>query len=127
MKKNDNIFVKLHIEKNRDSGSLALNVHFDSETPNFFVDRNNINWYPTPEELEFVNEAFGLVSKNKPKRKNHSEKKTSNHTDKEKKDNYSNSQNEKTSDQKSQKDAENNQENKDLSDSEKKDVNEWFV
>ena len=63
MKKNDNIFVKLHIEKSRDSEGLSLNVHFDSETPNFYVDRSMINWYPTPEELDFVNEAFELVSK----------------------------------------------------------------
>jgi len=127
MKKNENIFVKLHIEKSRESGSLALNVHFDSETPNFFVDRNNINWYPTPEELEFVNEAFGLISKNKPKRTNHTNKKSTSHSTKDHKEDPPKSSNDKPENQKTQKEDGEAQENKDLSDSEKKDVNEWFV
>ena len=65
MKKNDNIFVKLQIEKDENSGELILNIRFDKETPNFFTDRDVISWCPTIEEIKFVNEAFELISKNK--------------------------------------------------------------
>jgi len=124
MKKNDNIFVKLHIEKNRDSGALALNVHFDSETPNFFVDRSMINWYPTPEELEFVNEAFELVCKHKLKGKSQKDKKNSTPLEKHKKEHSSKNYEEKPDESKSDKNKEGEST---LSESEKKDMNEWFV
>jgi len=122
MKKNENIFVKLQIEKNIDSGKLALNVHFDSDTPNFYADKNAINWYPTPEELDFVNEAFELLSKHKFNVKNNEDKKKVT-----KEDNSIKSYLEKSETTKIQKTKDENKQTTKLSESEKRDIDEWFV
>ena len=125
MKKNENIFVKLQIEKNTNSGKLALNVHFDSDTPNFYADRNSINWYPTSEELNFVNEAFELLSDHKFKSKNSEEKKIT--TQYEKQENTIKSDLEKSDSPKSDKPKDENKKIDTLSESEKREVDEWFV
>ena len=39
MKKSDNIFLKLQIEKDASSGDLILNIHFDKDTPNLFTEK----------------------------------------------------------------------------------------
>lgn len=124
MKKNENIFVKLQIEKNTNSGKLALNVHFDSDTPNFYADRNAINWYPTFEELDFVNEAFELLSNHKFKLKNNEEKIA---TQDEKQEYTPKSDLEKSDSPKSDKPKEENKKTDTLTESEKREVDEWFV
>lgn len=67
MNKNDNIFVNLQIEKDKHSGELIFNVQFDKSSPNFSVDKDIIKWLPTFEEIDFIVEAFELISKNKGK------------------------------------------------------------
>ena len=62
MKKNENIYVKLQIEKDQNSGDLMLNVNFDKAAPNFFPGKNEISWCPTIDEMDFVNEAFEMVA-----------------------------------------------------------------
>ena len=71
MSKYNKIYVKIQVEKDRDSGDLNLKAYFDPEAPNFFCDKNEISWVPTHEEIEFINEAFELVptSSYKPKDK----------------------------------------------------------
>jgi len=65
MSKNDNIFVRLQIERDHNSGNLMLNVHFDKKAPNFLLDKDNISWSPTLEEMDFIEETFGIIPKNK--------------------------------------------------------------
>lgn len=62
MEKNDNIYVKLQIEKDNHSGGLALGIYFDKNAPNFTIEKSGMNWCPTEEELEFILETYDLVS-----------------------------------------------------------------
>jgi len=72
MEKKDNIFVKLQIEKDYQSGGLTLGIYFDKNAPNFTIEKDGMNWSPTPEELEFIVETFDLVSNRKDHDKTHS-------------------------------------------------------
>ena len=63
MTKNQNTYVKLQIEKDQNSGGLALNVRFDKNAPNFNVEKDTISWSPTLEEIDFVNEAFDMIGR----------------------------------------------------------------
>ena len=68
MGKQNNIYVKIQLEKNDLTGNLILRTQFDANAPNFLQDDNQISWCPTTEELEFLNEAFNLLSKNQRKK-----------------------------------------------------------
>ena len=126
MKKNENIHVKLQIEKDRNSGKLTLNVHFDKDTPNFYTDKNVLSWCPTIEEIDFVNEAFEMISKCKSFKSGKKVKEDKVDTPVEKKtEDHSNE--EKTVASKPEKLDDDTKESDDLLDSEKKEVNEWFV
>lgn len=71
MKKQENIFVSLQLDKDITSGELVLNIQFDRNAPNFFTNKNTISWCPTNEELDFINEAFGMLSKRKHQKHDH--------------------------------------------------------
>jgi hypothetical protein len=64
MKKNENIFVSLEIQKDMETKGLFLSVQFDRNAPNFFQENEAITWLPTDDELHFLNEAFDLVGTN---------------------------------------------------------------
>jgi hypothetical protein len=68
MRKTDNIYVSLQLQKDETSGELLLSIQFDQDAPNFSKDDNAISWCPTIEELDFVSEAFGMLAKGKHKR-----------------------------------------------------------
>jgi hypothetical protein len=68
MKKQENIYVALQLDKDVTSGELVINIQFDRNAPNFFTNKNTISWCPTNEELEFINEAFGVITKEKHQR-----------------------------------------------------------
>jgi hypothetical protein len=126
MKKNDKIFVKLQIEKDESSGELMLNIHFDKDTPNFVTDKDVISWCPTIEEINFVNEAFEMISKGK--NYNQEKKVNENNTgpyEEKKTDDYSNE--EKVDNSKPEKEDKVNEEDSTISNTEKQEVNEWFV
>ncbi|MBN1860440.1 MAG: hypothetical protein JW840_03145 [Candidatus Thermoplasmatota archaeon] len=61
MKKNENIFVSLEIQKDMETKGLFLSVQFDRNAPNFFQENETITWLPTNDELHFLNEAFDLI------------------------------------------------------------------
>jgi len=61
----DNVFIKLQIEKDKQSGGLMLTINFDKNAPNFLSDTHEISWSPTCEELDFIIEMFGIISKRK--------------------------------------------------------------
>lgn len=65
MKKQENIYVALQLDKDATSGEIVINIQFDRNAPNFFTNKNMISWCPTKEELDFVNEAFGMLHKKK--------------------------------------------------------------
>ena len=60
-----NVNIKLEIY--RDKGKLSLLVRFDNEADNFIVEKDNYSWLPTIEEIELINEAFGVFSKDETK------------------------------------------------------------
>ena len=62
MDKNDNIFVKLQIEKDNQSGGLTLGIYFDRNAPNFSTEKNTVSWSPTLEEIDFITETFEMIS-----------------------------------------------------------------
>lgn len=66
MEKKENLFIKVQLEKEQYSGRLMINIYFDKNAPNFFLTNNTINWYPTMDELSFINETFTLLNKNTP-------------------------------------------------------------
>ena len=65
MIKNEKIHIRLEINKDPTTGELTLVTRFDPEAPNFTKDENGFNWFPTPEERAFLNEAFDMVLKRK--------------------------------------------------------------
>jgi len=65
MKRPENIYVSLQLDKDQISGNLLLNIQFDKNAPNFSTDKGIISWCPTIEELDFVSEAFDAIAKGK--------------------------------------------------------------
>jgi hypothetical protein len=69
MKKSEEIYVSLQLDKDVTSGEIVLNIQFDRDAPNFFTTKNTISWCPTIEELDFISDVFGLLSKGKRQRR----------------------------------------------------------
>jgi len=65
MKKNENIFISLEIQKDLESKGLSLSVQFDRNAPNFLENNQTISWCPTGDELDFITEAFAVIGGNK--------------------------------------------------------------
>jgi len=61
MKKNENIFITLQLQKDQESKALCLLVQFDKNAPNFSLEDGSLCWCPTSDELSFIAEAFSLV------------------------------------------------------------------
>lgn len=61
MKKNQNIFISLQIQKDAGTKGLHLSVEFDKNAPNISFDHETVNWYPTNDEINFIAEAFELL------------------------------------------------------------------
>ena len=60
---NENLFLNLLLEKDMQTKGMVLTVQFDSNAPNVTVSGDTVQWSPTNEELDFISEAFGLLSK----------------------------------------------------------------
>jgi hypothetical protein len=61
MKKNENIFISVQIQKDLESKKLLLSIQFDKNAPNFSTETDSIIWYPTGDEIDFIAEAFELI------------------------------------------------------------------
>jgi hypothetical protein len=61
MKKNENIFISLQIQKDLASKKLFFSVQFDKNAPNFSTENDTIIWCPTYDEIDFIAEAFELI------------------------------------------------------------------
>lgn len=64
MAKDDNVNIKLELNKNKNSGKIDIVAHFDNKAPNVIIENNEYFWMPTVEEKDFLNEAFSLVPTN---------------------------------------------------------------
>ena len=61
MKKNENIFISLQIQKDLESKKLMLSVQFDKNAPNISTENETLVWYPTCDEMDFISEVFELI------------------------------------------------------------------
>jgi len=57
--------IKLELSRNRSNGKLSLTVRFDTNAPNIQADKDSFVWFPTREETDLINEAFGIFSDEK--------------------------------------------------------------
>jgi hypothetical protein len=64
MKKNENIYISLELQKDLESKGLLLSVQFDRNAPNFFEGNGMLSWCPTSDELSFIKESFDLIGGN---------------------------------------------------------------
>ncbi len=63
MDKNQNIHIKLEINRDPNTGKLGLMAKFDQNAPNFEKDDEGFSWSPTQEERALLNEAFDMITK----------------------------------------------------------------
>lgn len=52
------VLFSLAIEKDTETNTLLLQVLFPHGAPNVTLTKTAIAWYPTADELEFLNEAY---------------------------------------------------------------------
>jgi len=71
MKRQENIYVSLQLEKDVTSGELMIAIQFDRNAPNFFTIKNMLSWSPTSEELDFINEAYSALNKGRHQKQPH--------------------------------------------------------
>lgn len=67
MEPKENLFIKVQLEKEHQTGKLMINIYFDKNAPNFYYNNETISWYPTMDELSFINETFTLLNQHKPR------------------------------------------------------------
>jgi hypothetical protein len=60
----DKIHIKLELCKDKNSG-LAIILHFNPKSPNFYKEKENYSWMPTSKEIKLLSEAFELITTNK--------------------------------------------------------------
>ncbi len=63
MASDDNVYIKVEVGRNPNSGELCIMTRFDENAPNFHNDENGFSWSPTWEERQFLNEAFKMLKK----------------------------------------------------------------
>ena len=60
------ILFSLAIEKDTETNTLLLQVLFPHGAPNVTLTKTAVAWYPTAEELEFLNEAYSIIATSQP-------------------------------------------------------------
>ena len=58
MSKDNEINIKLEVCRDNTSGKLIILAHFDSKSPNVFIDKDNYSWMPSIEEFNLITDAF---------------------------------------------------------------------
>jgi hypothetical protein len=66
MRKAD-IFCKIELIKDKNSGNITLTAHLNPQAPNVFTDEHTISWTPTFEEQTFLIDAILLLNKQQKK------------------------------------------------------------
>jgi len=65
MEKNNEINIRIQIDKDYNSGDFRINIFFNKDAPNLKVDKEYINWCPTDQEIEFLLETYDMIEKRK--------------------------------------------------------------
>jgi hypothetical protein len=56
------IHIKVELEREKDGEGLQVKIQFNPSAPNITInDKHEASWYPTQEEVEFINEVFSLI------------------------------------------------------------------
>ena len=66
MVRDNKINLKLEVCRDKTSGKLSIMARFNENAPNIFKEKGCYLWMPTPEEKDFLNEAFALIPLNTP-------------------------------------------------------------
>jgi hypothetical protein len=69
MKKNENVSISLQIQREKETNGMILGVKFNKDAPNFLLENDNITWYPTGDEIDFITDAFQLIEGSREKAK----------------------------------------------------------
>ncbi len=64
MSNDDNVYIKLELNKDKNSGKIDIITRFDNNAPNVIIENNEYFWMPTFEEKDFLNEAFLIINSN---------------------------------------------------------------
>ena len=67
MAKDPNIYLKLEVSRDRNSGNLNIIVHFDLNAHNVSNDEKGYFWIPTEEEKDLISDSFELMPSAKTK------------------------------------------------------------
>ena len=62
MRKAD-IFCKIELIKDKNSGNITLTAHLNPQAPNVTTEEHTVSWTPTFEEQKFLIDAISLVNK----------------------------------------------------------------
>lgn len=65
MEKNNEMNIRIQIDKDYNSGDFRINIFFNKDAPNLKVDKEYINWCPTDQEIEFLLETYDMIEKRK--------------------------------------------------------------
>jgi hypothetical protein len=65
MGKDHNVYIKLELSRDRNTGILNLITHFDLNAPNVFLDGKIFVWAPTEEEKDLLTDSFELMPDDK--------------------------------------------------------------
>jgi len=63
MLENKSVNIKLELDRDN-NGKMRIVAHFNSKSPNIFIDKNEYVWMPTIEEKDLINEAFEFIPSN---------------------------------------------------------------
>jgi len=59
------VYLKLEIFREKESGNMQIIVHFDLNSPNVFKEEGDYIWMPTITEKNLINDTFELFSSSK--------------------------------------------------------------
>ena len=61
MVKDNNVNITIEVCKDKTSGKLYIQAHFNTKAPNVLTDKDYYTWIPTIEEQNLLNEAFEFM------------------------------------------------------------------
>lgn len=61
MVKDNNVNITIEVCKDKTSGKLYIQAHFNPKAPNVYSDEDYLTWMPTIEEQNLLNEAFEFM------------------------------------------------------------------
>jgi len=61
MGKDNSIYIKIEITRDKKTGELNIVARFDKKAPNFYEEKDSFYWIPTQEEKDLLNDSFDLM------------------------------------------------------------------